>query len=174
MNKLNLPDGKYWDQLHRADGQVINFGWRSNVIVDQCRELLAAFMVGDTASGIQHISLGRGDEAWDSLPYEAPVASTMSLEDTAAHNIAVTDAAMSLSYLDPAGATSTDVYPRIEASITIEGSSLPILPTETFALREFALFGQLNGSDYMIDYVRHGVIHIGVGDTLTRRVRLVF
>lgn len=169
-----LPEGKYLDCLVCADGRVVDYGWRSNVIVDQCRELLAAFMHGQTVSGIQRISLGRGDTSWDTLPYEAPVSSTSSLVDPSPRDIAMTDAEMSISFLDIASNTTTDVHSRIEVSVTIEGDSLPIGPGEEFPLREFALYGELNTSDYMIDYVRHGVIHIGQGDVLTRRVRLVF
>lgn len=169
-----LPEGKYLDRLTRADGDVVDYGWRPNVIVDQCRQLLAAFMQGQTAAGIQRISLGRGDAGWDTLPYEAPVPSTSSLVDLSPHNISVTDAGMSISFLDIAGNTTSDVHSRIEVSVTIDGDSLPIGPGETFPLREFALYGELNSSDYMIDYVRHGVIHIGQGDVLNRRIRLAF
>lgn len=175
MNSKHIHlHGKYHDRLVRKNGDAADFGWRSNVIVDQCRELLAAFMLGQTASGIQRISLGRGDSNWDTLPYEAPAAATTSLVDPSAHVIATSDAEMSISFLDIAGNATSDVHPRIEVAVSIEGDSLPIASGETFPLREFALFGQLGSSDYMIDYVRHGVIHIGQGDVLTRRVRLVF
>lgn len=175
MTKQNiLPKGEYLDRLIHEDGRLVDYGWRPNVIVDQCRQLLAAFLHGQTVSGIQHISLGRGDVSWDSLPYEAPVPSTSSLIDLSPHDIAVADAEMNVSYLDVAGNTTSDVHSRIEVSVTIEGDSLPIGSGETFPLREFALYGELNSGDYMIDYVRHGVIHIGQGDVLTRRVRLVF
>ena len=171
---IQLPDGKYRDCLIRANGEVTDFGWRSNVVVDQCRELLAAFMLGGTALGIQYISLGRGDAIWDTQPYVAPPASTHDLQDTTAHQIAVTDAAMSIGYIDSMGNATGTAQPRIEVSVTIEGDSLPISAGETFPLREFALYGELNSTDYMIDYVRHGVIHIAQGDVLTRRIRLVF
>ena len=174
MTRKVLPEGKYRDHLVYTDGRVVDYDWRCNVIVDQCRQLLAAFMQGQAASGIQRISLGRGDTSWDSLPYEAPVPSTSSLVDSSPHDIAVADAEMSISFLDISGNTTSDVHSRIEVSVTIEGDSLPIGSGETFPLREFALYGELNSNDYMIDYVRHGVIHIGQGDVLTRRVRLVF
>jgi hypothetical protein len=42
------------------------------------------------------------------------------------------------------------------------------------ALREFGLFGELRGSPYMIDLVRHPVINKGPDDTLERVIRLAF
>jgi hypothetical protein len=41
-------------------------------------------------------------------------------------------------------------------------------------LREFGLFGQLAGSDYMLNSIRHPVIHKDGDATLIRVVRLYF
>ena len=170
-----MLQGKYWDQLITAEGECIDFGWRSNVIVNQCRQLLAGFMKGGTAaSGVQHIALGRGDAAWDDGMPAPPDMSTESLTDPSPETIAVTDAEMEIDFLDRTGAVSLTPSDRIQVTVTIEGTNLPIVGDDTFPLREFALFGNLAPDDYMIDYVRHPVIHIGTGDTLVRRVKLVF
>lgn len=175
MNTETALQGKYRDQLITASGGVVDFGWRSNVIVNQCRQLLAAFMKGDPASGIQFIALGRGDASWDLDMPEAPGMSTVALTDPAPETISIGDAGMVIDYLDGAGEVSLARSHRIQVSLTLAPGSLPIAVGETaFPLREFALFGQLATEDYMIDYVRHSVMNIGAEDTLIRRVRLIF
>ncbi len=169
-----MLQGKYWDQIFTAEGECIDFGWRNNVIVNQCRQLLAGFMKGDNATGVQYIALGKGDIAWDDAMPVSPEMSTNSLIDLSPEMIAVTDAEMEIDFLDTMGAVSPIPSERIQVSVTIEGTNLPIVGDETFPLREFGLFGNLAPDDYMIDYVRHPVINIGTGDTLVRRVRLVF
>lgn len=168
----DLPEGKYWDLIRKANGQDIDFGWRSNIVVDQCRELLAAFMSGGPAVGIQRLDLGRGDAAWDTVPPPAPTAGTLSLTDTSP--VAINLADLQLDYLDAMGNVTPDPQHRLQVVLTLEPGDLPISDDEVFPLREFALFGELDGSDYMIDYVRHPVMNIGAEDTLTRTIRLVF
>ena len=173
--KQIMLQGKYWDQLITASGDRFDFGWRSNVIVNQCRQLLAAFMKGDPSNGIQFIALGRGDVAWDAEMPVSPDISTDQLTDPSPATVAVTDTEMQIDYLDSVGAITTDPSHRIQVTVTLAPGSLPIAMGETaFPLREFALFGQLNPDDFMIDYVRHPVMNIGPEDTLIRRVRLVF
>jgi hypothetical protein len=169
-----LPEGKYRDQLFNADGSCSDYGWRGNIIVDQCRQLLAGFMKGDSANGVQYIALGRGDVSWDEAMPVPPQMSTESLIDPAPETIAITDAEMSIDFVDSSGVVTVTPSNRIQVSITVAGSNLPIVGDETFPLREFGLFGLLVPDDYMIDYVRHPVIHIGSADTLVRRVKLVF
>lgn len=167
-----LPDGKYWDVVHKHNGQIIDFGWRSNIIVDQCRELLAAFMLGASALGVRHLALGRGLVAWDNQPTAPPSPGTQSLVDASPVVINVND--LQMTYLDATGNPSNTVHHRIQISLTLQPGDLPISGDQVFPLREFALFGELNGTAYMIDYVRHPVMNIGANDTLTRRIRLVF
>lgn len=167
-----LPDGKYWDVIKKAGGGLLDYGWRSNIVVDQCRELLAAFMLGGAASGIQRISLGRGEDAWDGVPAPAPDPGTLSLTDTSP--VTINSGSLQLDFIDATGNAVTLPTHRIQITLTLTPGTLPISGDEVFPLREFALFGQLNGADYMIDYVRHPVMNIAADDTLTRRIRLVF
>lgn len=167
-----LPDGKYWDVLSRADGGRLDFGWRSNIVVDRCRELLAAFMLGGPASGIQSLALGRGNNIWDTVPPAPPAPGTTGLTDASPVTIEVAD--LALEYLDAAGNITTTPQHRIQVTLELTPGMLPISGDEVFPLREFALFGELGGADCMIDYVRHPVMNIGAGDSLTRRIRLVF
>lgn len=167
-----LPDGKYWDIVKKADGSLLDYGWRSNIIVDQCRELLAAFMLGGAASGIQHISLGRGENTWDALATPMPNPGASSLTDTSP--VSINAGSLQLDFIDATGGVSSVPTHRIQITLMLVSGTLPISGDEVFPLREFALFGQLNGSDCMIDYVRHPVMNIAADDTLTRRIRLVF
>lgn len=173
-DRQNLPDGKYLDRLRLGGGELIDFGWRSNIIVDRCRILLSSFVKGDAPLGIQHIALGRGDPNWDDVPYEAPVATTFELVDPIPETILITDLEMSVEFIDVVGAITATPSNRLLVTSTIEGVNLPIGPGEAFPLREFALFGGLGVEDYMIDYVRHPVINISSADTLVRQIRLVF
>lgn len=173
--KPTMLQGKYRDRLITASGDHIDYGWRSNVIVNQCRQLLAAFMKGDPTNGIQFIALGRGDVAWDSEMPAPPGMSTDQLTDPSPETVAITDTAMEIDYLNSVGDITTDTSHRIQVTVTLAPGSLPIAMGETaFPLREFALFGQRDTDDFMIDYVRHPVMNIGPEDTLIRRVRLVF
>ena len=167
-----LPDGKYWDVVQKPDGQTVDFGWRSNIIVDQCRELLATFMLGGSALGIQHLDLGRGESAWDAMPPSAPVAGTSDLVDIAP--VVINADSLLLEYIDVVGNVTIVPQHRIQITLTLTPGMLSISGDEVFPLREFALFGDLNGSDYMIDYVQHPVMNIASGDTLTRKIRLIF
>jgi hypothetical protein len=167
-----LPDGKYRDVICKADGRCVDFGWRSNIIVDQCRELLATFMLGGSVLGVQHLDLGRGQSIWDTVPPEPPTAGTFVLTDVAP--VVINSGDLQLDYLDASGVVTALPQHRIQITLTLTPGMLPISGDEVFPLREFALFGQLDSSDYMIDYVRHPVMNIAAGDTLTRRIRLIF
>lgn len=174
LNKKTLPDGQYWDCLSKQGGECEDFGWRSNVIVNQCRQLLAAFMKGETVSGIQYIELGTGDEAWDSEVAGPQDPATEALADSSPVVINVADAAMQVDFINNVDDFSAVPTNRLQVTLTLEGTALPISAGETYPLREFALYGEVGGSAYMVDYVRHTVMHIGAEDSLTRKIRLVF
>ncbi len=173
MHKSIWPDGQYYDRLIRADGGITECGWRANIVVDRCRRLLAAFLKGDSAAlGIQSLEVGRGDAVWDAtLP--APTAGIEELADTAPVTIPI--AASDMSYLDAAGSVTAGPTQRLQITVTLAPGTPPLSGGETsYPLREFALFGNFGGTPYMIDYVRHPVVHKGALDTLVRTIRLVF
>lgn len=167
--------GIYHDRLILQDGSVVDHDWRSNIIVNRCRELLAAFMLGDSVVGIQYLALGQGDPNWDSTPPAPPPAGTQQLTDVAPVQIALSDPSMTIAYLNSANAAVAGPTHRLQISVTLAPGTPSPPPGETsYPLREFALFGRYGSEDYMIDYVRHPVIHKGVNDTLVRTIRLVF
>src|SRR3990167_4893510 len=118
--------GKYHDQLRRASGQLLDFGWRSNIVVDRCRDLLAAFLVGTPAQGIQYIALGRGDSSWDLTPPSPPVAGTTTLVDATPVIAAVTDSTVSLDFVDAVGAVTATPSHRLQLTLTVTGADFPI------------------------------------------------
>jgi hypothetical protein len=174
-NREFAPKGIYHDTLVARAGNVIDFGWRSNVIVDRCRELIASFMKGDAPAGIQFLAVGRGDSNWDTDPPPSPSPSTQQLADSSPVVFNAGTPALEIEFLGPDGNPVPGPTSRIEVTATIDPGTLPLAPGETtYPLREFGLFGDLGGTDFMIDYVRHPVMHIAATDTLRRRIRLVF
>lgn len=168
-------EGIYSDRLIRSDGTVVfASGWRSNAIVLPCRVLLAGFMQNDaTAQGVRSLQVGRGDASWDSIPPPAfdPNATTK-LTDAAPFVIGVTN--LLFEYLNATDAVVTTPTNRLQITATL-GPGEPAAATDPpFPLREFGLFGQLNGVAQMIDYVRHPLIQKDGALTLERKVRLIF
>ena len=170
--------GIYRDVLRGPSGEVVrDSGWKSNVIVLRCRELLAAFMKGDQADaalGIQSLKFGRGDPAWDTSPPPKPPESTSQLFDS--KPFVVPKNALTLQYLDANNEFSAAPTNRLEIVAVIgPGQPDPSLGLPSpYPLREFGLFGKLKGGDYMIDYVRHPLIEKDSAVTLERRVQLIF
>jgi hypothetical protein len=168
-----LPHGIYRDRLTGPGAWVVELGWRSNIIVERCRQLLAAFMKGDGVTGVERLRVGRGDPAWDGGPPPAAPASTRDLLDPAAFELTVSPA--QIEYLDATGLPTAGPTNRIQVTLALGPGVPPPGPGETAVpLREFGLFGALAGTPFMIDYVRHPVIHKAPADTLTRTIRLVF
>lgn len=175
MNSELTFKGIYHDRLLLGDDRVLDCGWRSNIIVNRCRDLLAAFLLGDSALGVQYIALGQGDAAWDSTPPAAPSAGTQQLTDVTPEHIQLSDPAMTIAYLNVANEVVSGPTNRLQITVTLGPGLPPALSGETsYPLREFALFGRYGSEDYMIDYVRHPIIHKGVKDILVRTIRLVF
>jgi hypothetical protein len=154
-----------------AQGRIIERGWRSNIVVDRCRMLLASFMKGDAADGIRALKVGMGLSQWDTQP-EPPVHTAEQLADPSPVSIAIGPSQMV--YLDAAGAAVAGPTPRLEITVTLGPGVPPLLGGETsYPLREFGLFGLIGSEEYMIDYVRHPVIHKQAGDTIERKIRLI-
>lgn len=164
-----FPKGVYRDRLRTAEGRVVDGGWHSNLIVDRGRSLLAGFMRGDAPGGIERLLLGRGEASWDDVP-EPPSPSTQQLADPAAFEVALTPA--QIDYVDAAGSATSGPTNRLRLVVTL-GANEP-QGEDPFPLREFGLFGSFGGEAYMINYVRHGVIHKAADATLERTIQLVF
>jgi hypothetical protein len=171
--KLSIPNGIYHDQIITGQGQVIDLGWKSNIIVDRCRQLLASFMKGDPSSGIQLLKVGIGMESWDEDPPGPPTRTIQQLTDPSPADISINSD--QIVYLNAAGDPTEDPTNRLSIAVTLESGTPPIANGETsYPLREFGLFGIYDGDEFMIDYVRHPVIHKQADDTITRTIRLIF
>ena len=63
---------------------------------------------------------------------------------------------------------------RLEVVTTLGQNQPPTGTATTYPLREFGLFGELKGQEYMIDYIRHPLIEKDKTVTLERRIQLFF
>ena len=173
-----LIKGIYRDRLLDAEGgRVFDSGWRSNMIVMRCRVLIAGLLKDDASEsplGIQSLKLGRGNPSWDTRPPAAPDPDTMTqlFEQTP---YVIPRSALTLRYLNASNEISNDPTNRLEIIATLgpgepSGQNVP----SPYPLREFGLFGKLNNTDYMIDYIRHPLIEKDSAVTLERRVQLIF
>ena len=165
--------GFYRDRLVHADGTIAHdSGWRKNLIVLRCRILLAAFMRNDTALGIRSLQVGRGDPAWDTTPPPvADPATTVELVDPAPFTIPVAD--LTFQYLNATDGVVATPTNRVQVTATLGLNQPTAIGSPPFPLREFGLFGELNGTPFMIDYIRHPLIEKDGAVTLERRVRLI-
>ncbi len=173
-DEVSLPRGIYYDRIITGEGKIIESGWYSNIIVDRCRQLLAAFMKRDKTSGIKLLAVGKGEESWDTEPPPPPLRSIEQLTDLKPFNIALKP--KMIEYLDAAGKPTSTPTHRIQITVTMEPGTPPPIKSEekTYPLREFGLFGQVGKKSYMIDYVRHPVIHKAADDKMVRTIRLIF
>jgi hypothetical protein len=175
MIAADLIEGIYRDRLLSPRGEVVfDSGWRSNMIVMRCRVLLAGFMKNEaSARGIQSMKVGRGDAAWDNLAQPPkPDPNTLNqLVDNAPFVIALAN--LDLKYLAPNDTPVLVPTNRLQITATL-GPNQPTPGADPFPLREFGLFGQMNGTEFMIDYIRHPLVEKDSLMTLERKVRLVF
>jgi hypothetical protein len=143
-----------------------------------CRVLIAGLLKDDadeTPLGIQSLKLGRGSASWDALPPASPDPDTMTKLVEATPYV-IPRAALTLRYLNASNEISNAPTNRLEVIATLgpgEPAPGPSVPSP-YPLREFGLFGKLNGADYMIDYIRHPLIEKDSAVTLERRVQLIF
>jgi hypothetical protein len=170
--------GIYRDVLKDQNNNIIfDSGWVSNLIVDRCRILLAAFMKNDQNKqtwGISCLKVGQGNEDWDNKGIDPPTVALAGLVDPAPFVIDAAD--LDIVYLNETNAEVNEPTCRIQVTATL-GTGQPQPPNpdlSTYPLREFGLFGKFGDDDYMIDCIRHPVIHKDVSTTLIRVVRLYF
>jgi hypothetical protein len=177
--------GSYRDVMSDASGRVTwDSGWRKNVIVLDCRRLLAGFMRGHASTeGIQALLIGAGDPAWDAgLPPRPPPETTW-LTDPKPYYVKTNR--LDLKYLDPqtgnANDDQTQATRRLQIVATL-GPNMPNWPEENLqppphpfaTLREFGLVGKLNNTPALINVVRHVAIVKDPLSTLVRTIQLVF
>lgn len=162
-------EGMYRDVLKRDDERIVfDSGWKPNTIVDAGRTLLAAIMKNDQSRGIQYLAVGQGVEEWDNKPEPVP-ANLRALIAMAPRD---PDQVPDIAYLDTTGNTAGTPTTRLQVTVTLPPGYPPPLPgTSYYPLREFGLFG---GDDYLINCVRHAVIHKDAAATLVRMIRLSF
>jgi|GEM_PF-751056 len=168
--------GMYRDILKGKDGKnIYDSGWVSNTIVDRCRILLAGFMRNDQSDGIQFLAVGQGLKEWDTQQ-EAPDPQLVKTTDLVTPFVLpINVSALKIVYLDSDDAEITEPSNRIQITATLEpGYPTPLAPLTTYPLREFGLFGNFNNENYLINYIRHPVIHKDESANLIRTIKLYF
>jgi len=160
------------------NGIYIDSGWKNNSIMDRGRILLASFMRGEMTTGIYKLGVGQGDPAWDNLNTEAiPKADPQSTNDLLVpHEPRIIVNKPDITYLGDSDNPTDGPTTRLQISVTLAPDyPPPPAPGEsTFPLREFGLFGKFGETEYMINSIRHPVIHKGITTTMIRMVRLYF
>ena len=176
MNPSTLSiRGIYRDVLHKPrQGVVHDSGWVSNTIVSRFRVLLASFVKNQLPiHGLRHLAVGQGDPAWDSDGIPAPSDASTALVQPYEDPIVAED--LEVEYLDIADEVQEDPSSRIQITAQLApGYPPPTGGLDTYPLREFGLFGELAGVPYMLNSIRHPVIHKNSAATLIRIVRLYF
>lgn len=174
-SRVEMIRGYYRDILIKPDGQIAHdSGWSKNTIVTNCRILLASFIKGETTAGIVHLQVGQGDSAWDASGAPPSPVNTEALVTPYDPPILAGD--LVIKYLDDSdNVIETAVTPRIEITASLgEDYPAPLPGIQSYPLREFGLFGQLDGTPFMINSIRHPVIHKDADATLVRKIRLYF
>lgn len=168
--------GYYRDVLTGADGRpTFDSGQQKNLIVANCRILLASFMRGSPpALGIQALRVGIGLALWDTTPQPPDVSQTALVDP---NYYAMLAPQLQFSYLNALNGAPVPGPTNIVQIRATFGPGIPSWPDvnhPTSTLREFALFGKLNNVDWMINSVRHPAIVKDPASTLTRTLWLVF
>ncbi len=131
-------------------------------------------MTNETAGGIAGLAVGQGDAAWDSegVPAASPSATTALVNR---FNPPIPFAELDVVYLDANDQVVTGPSSRLQITATLNpGYPTPIAAASSYPLREFGLFGSLNGEDILINTIRHPVLHKDESSTLIRVIRLYF
>lgn len=168
--------GLYRDRLYNHSGMLIwDYGWRKNVILTDCRRLLAGFMLGTADTlGIRELRVGIGLETWDDT---GPPPPTPEDELADPNPFVIPQSQLEIDFLEPTSdATSLVPTNRIQVHATL-GPGMPTWPDATHptsTLREFSLVAQLNGALIPVNLVRHPGIAKDPASTLERTIWLVF
>lgn len=175
----NSIKGIYRDILKNSDNIVIyDSGWRSNIIVNSCRMLLAAFMKNEKAIGIRSLKVGKGDPSWDINGTPAPDAGITALLDPSPYVVPVEK--LVIDYLDENDEVVPGPSARLQVSVVLGQDQPPaVAPLSSYPMREFGIFAQYTDNlgkvnEFMIDCIRHTVINKDVTARLERAVKLYF
>ena len=168
--------GRFRDVIRDRHGRVIHeIAWQNNIIVDDCRRLLATFMHNVPATiGVTGLQVGAGSATWDETPPATPLPGTTQLVDPDPY--LVPPAALAIEYLDATSNVTAAPTNRIQIVATL-GPGVPTWPDAnhaTITLREFGLVGSLNGTDVLINYRIHTAIAKDPTSTLVRTIWLTF
>jgi len=166
--------GIYRDILKDGQGRILSdSGWSSNTIAHQCRVLLAGFIKGDASGGIDHLAFGTGRASWDQDGPPAPDPSATDLITRCPQHISLE--ALGLTYLDEDNNEVATPTNRLQITAILDPGYPAATDGEaTCPLREFGLFGKFDGAYFMINTIRHPVIHKDASATLIRKIRLHF
>jgi len=181
--------GLYRDVVRDPRGRVTwDSDWRRNAIVVDCRRLLAAFVrsgpagppVGPPpnpyAQGILGIRVGAGNEAWDNTTISASPSDT-ALTDPNYYSLPRTDPDFTIDFLDPQTSAVVSAATNKLQIVAKFGPNKPSWPDgkhATGTLREFGLYGQIEGAQVLLNYVRHPAIAKDPQSTLERTIWLIF
>ncbi|MFZ5765281.1 MAG: hypothetical protein ACOY4H_06755 [Thermodesulfobacteriota bacterium] len=166
--------GIYRDIVKNGEGITVrDSGWTANTIVERCRILLAGFMRNDPSDGIRHLAVGQGLAAWDDGG--PPVPDPVAIGLVTPYTPPVPFAELTVAYLDEGLTEVALPTSRLQiTAILAPGYPAPPAGFTAYPLREFGLFGRLNGTEFMINSIRHPVIHKDPAATLIRMIRLFF
>lgn len=166
--------GRYRDVLRTKSGRIVeDRGWRSNAIAMDCRRMLASFMAGAPASGIQGMLVGSGKASWDVGGPPAATPGQTQLVDP--HPFLVPLGDLQIDFLDNGNVSATPTN-RLQIVATV-GPGDPPWPDGNHvasSLREFGLVGEIDGDQALINYVTHPVINKDPTSSLERTIWLVF
>jgi hypothetical protein len=161
--------------LDQCGVTLLETSWQKNVIVDDCRRLLASFMHDTPATvGIKGLQVGAGLDAWDVTPPAAPVPGTAALTDP--HPYLVPPGSLAIDFLDATSTPTATPTNRIQIVATL-APGVPSWPDGTHAtstLREFGLVASLGGTDVLVNYRIHTAIAKDPTSTLVRTIWLTF
>ena len=168
--------GMFRDVLRDQRGRVVwERPWVKNVIVTDCRRLLAGFLraAPTVTIGIQGLQVGAGLASWDGTGPPAPNATQASLVDPFPYM--VPPGAIQKDFLI-GGVVSATPTNRLQIRATL-GANMPPWPDANHpdsTVREFGLVASLDGAPVLINYRTHPAIPKDPVSTLERTIWLVF
>ncbi len=167
--------GTYRDILRDAEGHTIeDRGWQNNTILQGFRSLLAGFMMNETAAGITGLVVGQGDPAWDTDGTPAPNAATTTAL-IRRYNPIIPFSELDVVFLNQNDQVIAGPSSRLQITATLN-STYPTAtaPATSYPLREFGLLARFDGTEILINNIRHPVLHKEETSTLIRIIRLYF